>query len=87
MKQTKLWMLVAILFICGVFVVNCSNNSDDKTAYPAVVALHIPKAPDYRDASMWIMEDGDIHSCEPWLYSECLAENFAVRAKAWRKMH
>ena len=28
---------------------------------------------------------GDIHSCEPWLYSECLERNFAVRAKAWRK--
>ena len=28
---------------------------------------------------------GDIHSCEPWLYSECLAKNIAVRARAWRK--
>ena len=28
---------------------------------------------------------GDIHSCEPWLYSECLARNFKVRAKEWRK--
>jgi hypothetical protein len=28
---------------------------------------------------------GDIHSCEPWLYSECLQENIRVRAKAWRK--
>lgn len=27
---------------------------------------------------------GDIHSCEPWLYSECLAKNIAVRTKAWR---
>ena len=26
---------------------------------------------------------GDIHSCEPWLYSECLAKNIAVRAKRW----
>ena len=24
---------------------------------------------------------GDIHSCEPWLYSECLAKNIKVRAK------
>ena len=30
---------------------------------------------------------GDIHSCEPWLYSECLAENIKVRAKEWRKIH
>ena len=27
---------------------------------------------------------GDIHSCEPWLYSECLQENMTLRAKAWR---
>ena len=27
---------------------------------------------------------GDIHSCEPWLYSECLQKNIAVRARAWR---
>ena len=27
---------------------------------------------------------GDIHGCEPWLYSECLARNIAVRARAWR---
>ena len=26
---------------------------------------------------------GDIHSCEPWLYSECLQKNIAVRTKAW----
>jgi acetyl esterase/lipase len=30
---------------------------------------------------------GDIHSCEPWLYSECLQKNIAVRAKEWRKIH
>ena len=30
---------------------------------------------------------GDIHSCEPWLYSECLQENIRVRAKEWRKNH
>jgi cyclohexadienyl dehydratase len=30
---------------------------------------------------------GDIHSCEPWLYSECLASNIKVRAKEWRKIH
>ncbi len=29
---------------------------------------------------------GDIHSCEPWLYSQCLAKNIAVRAREWRKM-
>ncbi|MCR5070207.1 MAG: DUF3089 domain-containing protein [Prevotella sp.] len=28
---------------------------------------------------------GDIHSCEPWLYSECLAENIKVRTRQMRK--
>ncbi len=28
---------------------------------------------------------GDIHSCEPWLYSECLAKNIKVRTREWRK--
>ena len=28
---------------------------------------------------------GDIHSCEPWLYSECLQQNFSVRSQAWRE--
>ena len=27
---------------------------------------------------------GDIHSCEPWLYSECLAENIRVRTRSLR---
>jgi len=30
---------------------------------------------------------GDIHSCEPWLYSECLQKNICVRTEAWRKVH
>ncbi|MBR3531101.1 MAG: DUF3089 domain-containing protein [Bacteroidaceae bacterium] len=28
---------------------------------------------------------GDIHSCEPWLYSHCLQQNMNVRARQWRK--
>lgn len=28
---------------------------------------------------------GDIHSCEPWLYSHCLQQNMTVRARQWRK--
>lgn len=30
---------------------------------------------------------GDIHSCEPWLYSKCLQKNINIRAKAWRRDH
>ena len=32
-----------------------------------------------------LLNVGDIHSCEPWLYSECLQKNIAVRAQAWRE--
>ncbi|MBQ5996539.1 MAG: DUF3089 domain-containing protein [Bacteroidales bacterium] len=39
--------------------------------------------PPYRD----IINVGDIHSCEPWLYSECLQENINVRAHEWRRQH
>ncbi|MCR5299265.1 MAG: DUF3089 domain-containing protein [Paludibacteraceae bacterium] len=28
---------------------------------------------------------GDIHSCEPWLYSESIRRNMALRARQWRK--
>ena len=28
---------------------------------------------------------GDIHSCEPWLYSDCIRENIAVRTESWRE--
>ena len=28
---------------------------------------------------------GDIHSCEPWLYSDCLKRNIALRISEWRK--
>ncbi len=28
---------------------------------------------------------GDIHSCEPWLYSDCLARNIATRTRAFRR--
>ena len=28
---------------------------------------------------------GDIHNCEPWLYSDRLRKNFAVCTRQWRK--
>ena len=32
-----------------------------------------------------LLNVGDIHSCEPWLYSQCLQQNIAVRTRAWRE--
>ena len=37
--------------------------------------------PAFRD----FLNVGDIHSCEPWLYSECLKKNIALRVREWRK--
>ncbi len=37
--------------------------------------------PPYKD----LINVGDIHSCEPWLYSDCLQANIARRSRAWRK--
>jgi hypothetical protein len=34
-----------------------------------------------------ILNVGDIHGCEPWLYSECLRDNIALRIKRWRELH
>ena len=30
---------------------------------------------------------GNIHSCEPWLYSDCIQQNIAVRTAAWHHEH
>lgn len=32
-----------------------------------------------------ILNVGDVHGCEPWLYSECLRRNIALRIRQWRK--
>ena len=42
-----------------------------------------PKYPPFRG----FLNVGDIHSCEPWLYSECLQKNIKERAKEWRRTH
>jgi len=39
--------------------------------------------PAYKD----FLNVGDIHSCEPWLYQECLKKNMAVRTQAWKKLN
>lgn len=37
--------------------------------------------PPYKD----FLNVGDIHSCEPWLYSECIVKNIRMRVRSWRK--
>ena len=37
----------------------------------------------YRD----LINVGDIHSCEPWLYSDCLRRNISVRTRSYINQH
>ena len=56
MKQKKLWMIAAILTICGACIITCCSSNDNPSEQ---TAGYIPKAPDYSDPTMWITEDGD----------------------------
>ena len=53
------------------------------TAYHVLVATNY-SASEYRPYKGFL-NVGDIHSCEPWLYSDCLKKNIGVRTAAWRK--
>ena len=58
MKKRNLWMLAAILTLCGVICyVFCKSNNDNIQSVVAVE--YIPQAPDYDDATMWVTADGD----------------------------
>ena len=53
----------------------------DTTWHVLVVSGYEGKEyPPYRG----IINVGDIHSCEPWLYSDCIRANMRDRAQAWR---
>ena len=79
------------------FAINPVNWCTDAT--PAVLhdTITVTLSPEYHavvvtgyDGSEYkpykgFINVGDIHSCEPWLYSECIQENIAVRTAAWRK--
>lgn len=58
MRPLKLWMLAAILIICGgTSCTSCSCKSN--TSAGSKEATYIPQAPDYRDTTMWVTEDDD----------------------------
>ena len=59
MKQIKLWMLAAILTICGTAAFASCTANDDNPSGQAVESRYVPLAPDYSDPTMWITEDGD----------------------------
>ena len=59
MKQIKLWMLAAILTICGTAAFASCATNDDNPSGQAVESRYVPMAPDYSDPTMWITADGD----------------------------
>jgi hypothetical protein len=80
--------------IMGINPVNWSIDSIPATLHDTITVTLSPKYhvlvvsgysgseyPAYKD----FINVGDIHSCEPWLYSECLAKNIKIRAQEWRK--
>ena len=78
------------------FAINPVNWTTDAT--PAVLhdSITVTLSPEYHalvvtgyDGAEYkpykdFINVGDIHSCEPWLYSECIQDNMAVRTQAWR---
>lgn len=59
MKQAKLWVLAAILTICGTAAFASCAANDDNPSGQDIARQYIPLAPDYADATMWITADGD----------------------------
>ena len=57
MKGLRFWLIAAVaVIICGACVITCYYQNNDNAV---VTAQYIPKAPDYTDTTMWIIEDGD----------------------------
>ncbi len=79
------------------FAINPVNWTTDAT--PAVLhdSITVTLSPEYHtlvvtgyDGAEYkpykdFINVGDIHSAEPWLYSECIRDNIAVRAAKWRR--
>ena len=59
MKRTRLWLIAAILTICGTAAFASCTANDDNPSGQKVESQYIPQAPDYSDPTMWITEDGD----------------------------
>ena len=81
------------------FAINPVNWATDAT--PAILhdTITVTLAPEYKALVVTGYEGaeykpykdfinvGDIHSCEPWLYSDCIQKNIAVRTAEWRRLH
>lgn len=77
----------------GINPVNWRTDATPATLHDTITVIlspehHVLVVSGYSGAEYHPYKDlinvGDIHSCEPWLYSECLQRNIAVRAKHWK---
>ena len=93
-KDVKYIQPVIAASCIGINPVNWCTDATPATLYDTITVTLSPEHhvlvvkgysgseyPAYKD----FINVGDIHSCEPWLYSQCLQKNIAIRAKAWRR--
>ncbi|MCR5820779.1 MAG: DUF3089 domain-containing protein [Bacteroidaceae bacterium] len=85
--------LIAASDIC-INPVNWRTDSTPATLHDTITVsvspeYHVLVVTGYSGAEYHPFKDlinvGDIHSCEPWLYSECLKKNIKVRTEAFRR--
>ncbi len=79
---------------CGINPVNWRTDDTPATLHDSITVRLSPKyhvlvvegysGSEYRPYRN-LINVGDIHGCEPWLYSDCLRHNFNVRTQQWRR--
>ena len=93
-KDVKYVNPVVANTIMGINPVNWRIDSVPATFHDTITvtfspAFHVLVVSGYSGSEYPAYKDfinvGDIHSCEPRLYSECIANNIKVRAQEWRK--
>ena len=92
-KDVKYIKPVIAATCCGINPVNWRTDATPATLHDTITVTLDPKyhvlvvrgysGAEYKPYG-GLINVGDIHGCEPWLYSECLKQNFATRIKAWR---
>jgi len=95
-KDVKYVKPVISLTCCGINPVNWRTDATPATLHDTITVTlspqhHVLVVSGY-DGSEYkpyknLINVGDIHSCEPWLYSDCIRRNIAVRAREWRNSH
>lgn len=95
-KDVKYVKPVVAATCFGINPVNWRTDSTPATLHDSITVVLSPKyhvlvvsgysGAEYKPYKN-LLNVGDIHSCEPWLYSECLKKNISVRAQAWRARH